>query len=181
MHISCNPLQDYELAHTSSAKGRYTRRVSKKKSAPARPMWAERISELIGSEHGRLASVARAAGMDSPQLDRLRRGENDNPTVQVLERIAKALKVPVGELFTRPEGEAGRVNERSPREGAGIFEELLATLDTDAPAEDTTRGDILKAQSALASAQAALNRALRRADEDGRALPGDRSVAGTRR
>lgn len=125
------------------------------------PIWAERIAELVGTDHGRLAKVARDAGMDSPQLDRLRKGENDNPTVAVLTRIADALGVPLAALFTRPEKDArhGMGGERNPILDRR-FAELLGALDVEVPAPDSWRGDILKAL-------AALNRALRREDTAG--------------
>jgi transcriptional regulator with XRE-family HTH domain len=55
----------------------------------------------------------------------------------------------------RPDQESGHAEER--QSGSSVLEALLTNLDEEAPAEDSVRGDILKAI-------AALNRALRRPD-----------------
>lgn len=74
----------------------------------------------------------------------------------IVTRVAESIGV------TRPEQEPGHVGRR---EGNPILEAIrLRELDDSAPAEDSIRGDILRAQTALDQAHAALNRALRRPD-----------------
>lgn len=100
--------------------------------------------------------LAAKAKVDASKLSKL---ENDRPvnlTLITLERLAKALKVPVRELFNspRPEGATGHgVDDK----GIAVLQGLLQSVDQETPAEDSWRGDVLKAV-------AALNRALRRPD-----------------
>ncbi len=120
-------------------------------------------------------ALASAAGLDPSKLSKL---ENDHPvnlTLKTLERLAAAMKVSVGELFTspRPEGLSGHdagtaaaERGRDPR-----LDTLIAQLDADYPAEDSIEGDIHQAL-------AALTRALRRPRA---AAEPDRAAAKARR
>ena len=106
-------------------------------------------------------------GSDGPRIGRLEKGV-ENPTVETLDKLAAALAVDVHRLtMPRPEeGVTGHGDQRTQGASIRALEQLLIDrLDEEAPADDSARGDILRAQHALASAQAALNRALRRADE----------------
>jgi transcriptional regulator with XRE-family HTH domain len=122
----------------------------------------KRIAQLrmkAGFEtQGALASKAQ---IDPSKLSRL---ENDKPvnlTLKTLERLAKTLKISPGELFSaRPEEVSGHVER--PRQHLAVLESLVAELDAETPAEDSWRGDVLKAV-------AALNRALRRGTDSGTA------------
>lgn len=131
----------------------YTRGVSKRLAA-VEPVWRQQIAAAV-SRHGRLKEVADAAEMTSSQLQKIANGTNANPGVATLARIAAAIELTLPELMSgpRPEKESGHAERRT--EGNPILAGLLAKLDTEAPAEDSVRGDILKAI-------AALNRALRR-------------------
>lgn len=95
-------------------------------------------------------------GSDGPRIHRLEKG-SENPTLETLDKLADALEVDVSEFLVpvREQESAGaRRVERNQiledRWGA-----LLEALDAEVPAEDSWRGDVLKAV-------AALNRALRR-------------------
>jgi transcriptional regulator with XRE-family HTH domain len=125
----------------------------------------------------RLAEIREARGYSQPDLaeksgvsvgDISRHETNSaksNPAIATLGRLAVALRVPldclfqpVGSRVPRPEetghaeADKGRTIERS-----ALYEAAIAALDVEMPAEDTWRGDVLKAI-------AALNRALRRPD-----------------
>lgn len=99
------------------------------------------------------AALAEASELDPSKLSALVNNKPVNLTLKSVERMAKALKVPVGRLFEepRPEESAGHV-PLSPHSG---IEALIAALDDEFPAEDSVEGDIHKAI-------AALTRALRR-------------------
>jgi len=137
-------------------------RVAAKEEAP---VWRVRIAEAV-AQYGQLAEVARSAKMTSSQLQKIANGTTRDPSVTTLDRVAKAMGITLSALVderARPEHEAG-VGER-PSASAEILEEIrLRELDRFAPAEDSTRGDILRAQTALDQAHAALNRALRRSN-----------------
>ena len=140
-----------------------------------RELWdGQRIRELRDFRRLSQQALADAAGTGKGDISRHERNDpTSNPSVDVLARIADALDVPVFALFEAvgspiPEKAMAARDERQHGSGGSIpaLERIiLEDLDRDAPAEETTRGDILRAQHALASAQAALNRALRRADE----------------
>lgn len=97
--------------------------------------------------------------MESPQLQKIANGTTVNPGVVVLTRIAHAIGMTLGELVTEPgPGKAvARVTGQTDQSVA-VLERLLAAVDQETPAEDSWRGDVLKAI-------AALNRALRRTDK----------------
>lgn len=134
----------------------YTSRVSR---------WGDRIKEIRngkGLTQETLADlvVERGGAMDRYRLSKIETGENDNPELDTLRLIAEALDVDIGEIFIlpRPELEAGHGEQ--PRQYFAVLENLVAELDAQVPAEDTWRGDVLKAI-------AALNRALRRGPDSG--------------
>lgn len=104
------------------------------------------------------AELAKTAKISASKLSRIENDKPENPRLTTVERIAHALDVSVGELFTpRLEGETGRdAGERNPILDAR-YAGLLSTLDSETPAQDSWRGDVLKAI-------AALTRALRRED-----------------
>lgn len=104
-------------------------------------------------------------GSDGPRVSRLERGE-ENPTLDTIDKLGVALEIDVSYFhIPRPEEDTGHVGPGRPRDSDPVLEAIrLQQLDSETPAEDSTRGDILKAQSALATANAALNRALRRPD-----------------
>jgi transcriptional regulator with XRE-family HTH domain len=134
----------------------------------------KRISQLrVKAGFATQQALAEAAGIDGSKLSRL---ENDKPvnlTLKTLERLAQALKVSVGALFDnpRPEKDAGLVERPEAEDHPVLADIILAGLDADTPAEDSWRGDVLKALHVL-------NRALRR-----EAPPGDAAApaAKTRR
>lgn len=112
-------------------------------------------------------------GSDGSRVGRLEKG-TENPTLETLDKLAVALKVDVAEFFVARPGEStGHAAELS-GSNLGVLETLLAAVDAEAPAEDSWRGDVLKAV-------ATLNRALRRPDTGADSEPGDRKVARPRR
>lgn len=103
--------------------------------------------------------LAAACGVSKGDISRHERNDSkSNPSVDALARIALALKVqmrelfePVGSPIPRPDEEAGHVNDdRKP--GNQILEVLAETVDGEVPAEDTARGDIIKAIAVLVRA-----------------------------
>jgi transcriptional regulator with XRE-family HTH domain len=135
----------------------------------------KRIVELrLAAGFATQKEFAKKAKIDPSKLSRL---ENDKPvnlTLKTIERLAKTLRVLPGELFSepRPEGDAGLVHSTQERDQ--ILNRLVSTLDTETPAEDSWRGDVLKAI-------AVLNRALRRTDAGTGFTPSDRTTEGARR
>lgn len=122
------------------------------------PAWQRRIADAV-KPHGKLKELADAAKMPSSQLQRLSNGENTNPGIQTLQRVADAMGFTLAELITEPRPEeSGHAKERG-RDPVleERFTSILEAFDVEVPAEDTWRGDVLKAI-------AALNRALRRSD-----------------
>jgi transcriptional regulator with XRE-family HTH domain len=151
---SCADTTSAVFVSTYLNSGDYNRRVPSISGK-----WITTLRERAGFDtQGALASKAK---IDPSKLSRI---ENDKPvnlTLKTLERLAKTLKVSTGELFaTRPEGASGHVER--PHQHLAVLENLTAELDAEAPAEDTWRGDVLKAI-------AALNRALRRGPDSGTA------------
>jgi len=104
-------------------------------------------------------ALATAARMDPSKVSKLENDKAVNLTLKTIERLATTLKVNPGELFedTRP-GEPGHGDTAAAAdERNSILEHQLEALDVEVPAEDSWRGDVLKAV-------AVLNRALRRPD-----------------
>lgn len=60
-----------------------------------------RIKELCKEKSVTLSSIAEQIGTTQTSLSRAL-GENGNPTLETLEKIASALEVPITELFERP-------------------------------------------------------------------------------
>jgi transcriptional regulator with XRE-family HTH domain len=100
--------------------------------------------------------VADRAGMAPTKISEIVNGKNPDPQWSTVEKIARGFGVSLAEFLAGPRPkESGRV-ERP--EGDPLFAALaqgLTELDANTPAEDSWRGDILKAI-------AVLNRALRR-------------------
>lgn len=138
----------------------YTPAVAKHRmsSEAQTPLWRTRIAAAV-APHGRLKELASAAGMKSPQLQKIANGTTRDPGVTTLSRIAEAMGMTLAALIneTHPRIDEGRVPFRPGDQGAAVLEEVLRSLDTEEPAEETWRGDVLKAI-------AALTRALRRTD-----------------
>jgi transcriptional regulator with XRE-family HTH domain len=147
------------------------KKQSRQERKGGRELWnGERIKEIREARKLTRRQLADKALMSEDDLGRHERNDHaSNPAVDVLMRIARALHVPSSALFD-PKGapipgpeqqESGHDREQ----GVAVLEKLrLNQLDEAAPAEDSTRGDILRAQHALNQAQAALNRALLRPD-----------------
>jgi transcriptional regulator with XRE-family HTH domain len=99
-------------------------------------------------------------GSDGPRVGRLEKG-SENPTLETIDKLATALSVDVSDLFIypRPDVESGDADSAAerPRDRNPILEARLEALDGEMPADDSWRGDVLKAV-------AVLNRALRRPD-----------------
>lgn len=97
--------------------------------------------------------VAERAGMTAPKISEIVTGKNPDPQWSTVEKLARGFEVTPAAFIAGPrpkvEIRASRF-EVDPRLAA-----LVARLDQDTPAEDTWRGDVLKAI-------AVLNRALRR-------------------
>lgn len=174
VQIFRNPLRRMTLLTESRL---YSPQVAKTRTERkgGRELWdGQRIREIREFRRLSQQALADAAGTSKGDVSRHERNDpTSNPSVDVLARIADALSVPVFTLLEAvgspiPEKATATRDERQHGAGGGVpaLERIiLGDLDRDAPAEDSTRGDILRAQHALASATAALNRALRRADE----------------
>lgn len=145
-HFSCKSFQykdirplSYSSLHVGSAK-----RVG------------ERLRTLRQQRRLSQKALGEMVGSDGPRIHRIEKGL-ENPTLETLDKLARALVVDITDVFgARPEAEAGHATDRAaavhdhPR-----LERLIASVDSDFPAEDSVEGDIHKAI-------AALNRALRR-------------------
>ena len=113
--------------------------------------FGERLKEWRARRRMTQETLGEKIGSDGPRVHRLEKGA-ENPTLETLDKVADALEIDVSQLLQpRPE-EAG--HERTVQ-GNPWIEKLLASVDTDFPAEESWKGDIHKAI-------AALNRALRR-------------------
>lgn len=132
-----------------------TRVPQPKEDAPA---WQRRIADAV-KPHGKLKELADAAEMPSSQLQRMSNGVNKNPGIQTLQRVATAMGMTVEELISAPRPEESGHAQKRGRNPVleERFASILEAFDVEVPAEDTWRGDVLKAI-------AALNRALRRPD-----------------
>lgn len=111
-------------------------------------------------------AVAKKAGMLASKVSEIATGKNPDPQWSTVVKLAQGFGVPLHVFLEGPpSSDTSDGDDDRPREGSAVLEQLLLQrLDAEAPAEDTLRGDILRAQAALDSAQAALNRALRRPD-----------------
>lgn len=151
-HYSCNTLPCNEIGALSYSAARM---------GGADERFGDKLREWRQRRKLSQQALGEKIGADGPRIHRLEKG-TENPTLDTLDRLAAALAIDVGELLRpRLEQESGRVEGGS--EGSPILAALLARLDADAPAEDSWRGDVLKAI-------AALNRALRREAAPGEAL-----------
>lgn len=138
--------------------------------ADGRNLWdGARLRELREARGLTQGDLGGAAGIGAAEISRHERNdESSNPTIAVLARLARALSMPLAVLFEpvgsaipRPE-ESGHYEDRQRRQDQGnqFLATILAHVDEETPAEDTVRGDILKAV-------AVLNRALRRPSNTG--------------
>lgn len=141
-HNSCNLLYcqpigalSYSAAHMASAE-----------------RFGERLREWRQRRRVSQQKLGEAIGADGPRIHRLEKGQ-ENPTLETLDKLAEALKIDASELL-RPSPEETDRAGRNPLL-ASRWDPLLEALDAEVPAEDSWRGDVLKAL-------AALNRALRR-------------------
>ena len=169
--------QHAESYDVMTQQGLYSGGVAKIRSRTerrgGRELWdGERIKEIRDARGLTRPELADRAKMSVDDLGRHERNDAEsNPSVDVLMRIALALSVrpgailePKGSPIPRPDQESG-VGQRP--EGDPLlaaFAHRLAELDTETPAEDSWRGDVLKAI-------AVLNRALRRESDAGTAPP----------
>jgi len=151
--------QDAPNQRLTGGAGRYTARV-------AETALGRRIRQLRGNRT--LKEINSKARIGISKLSKLERGEERNPRYHTLERVARGLEVPLASLFEDPRPEGA---ERAQSEGSPILSALLARLDSEAPAEDSIQGDILKAL-------AALTRALRR---EAASIPPTRETEAPRR
>lgn len=139
--------------------GLYSRGVAKTERAVGRERWdGERLREIRDKRGLTQPQLGVLAGLSKGEISRHERNApNSNPTISVMFRLAAGLKVPVAALLESvgspipsPDEESGRVTDRS--ESTSLFERALAHLDAQAPAEDSVRGDIVKAIAALTRA-----------------------------
>jgi transcriptional regulator with XRE-family HTH domain len=65
-----------------------------------RAVWQLQIERLVGDEHGRRKTVAKAAGMSPSQFGDLINKPGKNPQIRQLQRIADALGKDVADLFS---------------------------------------------------------------------------------
>lgn len=145
-HVSCNTLLYNGLVGLSYSAGPMT--GSERFGANLKE-W--RVRRKLNQD-----VLGERVGADGPRISRLESGQ-ENPTLETIDRLAAILQVDVSVFHVpRPEEGLSRDDGR-PSQGSEVLNYLLQSLDSEAPAEDSWQGDILKAI-------AALNRALRRAD-----------------
>lgn len=134
------------------------------------------------------AEVARQAGINPGKLNeivkgRTSRGNRPDPQFSTVEKIARGFGISVVEFLRgpRPEQETGlekasaeEIERRTVLEG--LYERIIEKYPT---ADETWRGDVQRAQAAVADAAVALARALRRANEDFGPAPPDTRKTGS--
>lgn len=185
VELFCADAQVVEPQTVTTQRRVYSQRVSHRiERKGGRELWdGARIKEIREERRLSQKEVAALAGSTDGEISRHERNApNSNPAVDVLVRISRALDVPlpclfepVGTPIPRPdEGEAGHADADDRSQGSALLERVLHQLDSETPAEDSWRGDVLKAV-------AALNRALRRTNTDDGAATSDRSTARPRR
>jgi transcriptional regulator with XRE-family HTH domain len=161
---------------TLAAREGYTPRTVKT-PPKGRELWdGARLKEIREARGLSQKEVGQRAGLQSgTEISRHERNAVDsNPTVAIVGRIAAALEVsisalfePVGYPIPRPEGSGHAERRRDGVERSAILQAVLDRRDQKTPAEDSWRGDVLRAQDAITDAAAALNRALRRPADSG--------------
>lgn len=115
--------------------------------------------QALGLKQGELAE---RAGIDQATVSRIERNRQDNPTVETVERLARALGVSASQLLQE---EAAPVIERPPRE---VLQEVLsaqqiAVVETDWPVwSEGMRRQFLRELDGLRAAQAAVEEARRK-------------------
>lgn len=132
-------------------------------------------------------SVAKKAGMKPSQISDIVSGRNPDPQFSTVERLARGFELSTTAFLRgpRPEEDPGHAESRLHRhleeiERANVLDELYDNLVEKYPTTDETwRGDVQRAQAAVAEAAVALARALRRADEDSRSAPPDARKTGS--
>lgn len=173
-------VESYDVTtHARLYSATVAKKSGRKVPTVGRDLWdGKRIREIREARGLSQDDLSGLTGVSKGDISRHERNDDaSNPSVAALIRIALALKVPpttlfepVGVPFPRPGKDP--VDVGRPSDSVPALEQLrLAQLEAEAPAEDNTRGDIHRAQHALAAAQdavakagAALNRALRRTD-----------------
>jgi transcriptional regulator with XRE-family HTH domain len=110
------------------------------------PTWLVNLREMVGVGHGRITEVAEAAGMKRQQLQAIVKGENLNPTVDVLDRLARTAGKTVDDLFARPREIVGHVGEH---EGSTVLDRALLAAKSQ---PGTWQSDVADALAALARA-----------------------------
>lgn len=150
-HFSCNSLPCLDIAALS---------YSAAEMGVADERFGERLLEWRQRRKLSQQALGEKIGADGPRIHRLEKGA-ENPTLDTLDRLAVALDVDVSALLAPRSGEdAGR--DRTQVDS--LLASFVARLDSDTPAEDSWRGDVLQAL-------AVLNRALRRHDSGDSAAP----------
>lgn len=101
--LASHPCQDNLVSHDESVKmffrpGPHTLTPV---SAPA--LETALVARLKAIPDGKIAAAARAAGMDTTSLLRLRRGVSTNVRLETLGRLAAALGEPIGALLGEPQ------------------------------------------------------------------------------
>src|SRR3990172_5123338 len=154
--ISCVDPQPIATYAFSGRSGLYSDGVAQPKHRRlGRELWdGARLRTLRDARGLSQKDLGELAGVGETEISRHEgNGPKSNPTIAVLGRISKALNVPLSTLFEpadnpfpRLEEESGRVDSRT--EGHPVLQALLDRLDQRSPAEDTWRGDILRAQDA---------------------------------
>jgi transcriptional regulator with XRE-family HTH domain len=131
----------------------YTRRVER---------WRKVLVDAWEQSRLTLDELADRSKLNRGTIHRILDDKTNEPSFNTVVKLAAAFGPDVTHemarlINPRPDQESGHAERRA---GSPVLEALLAHLDEEAPAEDSVRGDILKAI-------AALNRALRRDADTG--------------
>jgi transcriptional regulator with XRE-family HTH domain len=110
---------DLQVTHRGYTPPMSKRHVSKEAHEP---MWRTRIAAAV-APHGRLTAIATAAGMKSPQLQKIANGTTKDPGIATLDRIASAMGSSLDALLTEPRSARGGNAERE-----AAIEDRLAEL-----------------------------------------------------
>jgi len=145
LQIVWNPLLTKEFGLDVGA---YTPRVPKRVAATPQevPLWRHRLA-LAVKPHGRLAEIAKAARMTSPQLQKIVNGTTKDPGIGMVERLATAMNMTLVELIEpRPESEPGHEHRVG---GTSVLERLVAEASTE---DGSVESDIARAIAILTGA-----------------------------
>jgi len=122
---------------------------------------------VVRGDEAQEEDCRRASRIKPSKISEIVSGANRDPQFSTVEKLAKGFNVSVDVFLAGPRPLEAVHGDRT-RERSAVLDQLLREIDIEAPADDSWRGDVLKAL-------AALTRALRRADT--RAVTGEAAKA----